>query len=228
MQTKIYKQMIGFVAVGAAVLASGSATAVPLTFAFTGEVTGVAHHNAGIFAANFAVGDPITGKFTFESTALPLGTAPEQAAYPATFSATVSGHDFGGPAEYRIFNDIPPRGDGFQINNDDGTFTGPVLGGLVPTTFFIQFVGMPPSTLADTSLVVDPVSIFPLYDPFYAPHGLRMDNPADGAYGLLTFSVDNLTRVPDSGGLSLLGIGMLALLGFERLRGQDKLISREA
>ena len=211
------KRIIGFTAVMIAALVGGSATASTLGFNFSGHVSGVADDSSGTFGANFAAGDSVTGQFVIDTTAAPSGISLHYASYPASFSATVSGQNFGGPAEYRIFNDDPGAGDGFSIINEVGTYSAPALGDLVPRTFFIQFLGMPTTTLSDFSQVTDPVSLFPLYSPAYAPHGLRLDNSADGSFGLLYFTVDSLSAVPESGGLSLLGLGIFALICYRRV-----------
>ena len=173
--------------------------------------TAVFDDPTGTFAGAFAVGDPVSGQFSFDSGAIASATFPNYAAYPAAFSATVSGQAFSGPAEYRIFNDDPTGGDGVSVINETGTYTGPSLGDLVPSTFFVQFLGMPTTTLTDFSLVTDPVSLVPLSDPLNAPHGLRMESSHDESFGFLYFTIDSVTTAPDSGGLSLMALGLIAL-----------------
>jgi|GEM_PF-4398766 len=173
------------------------ASAAPITVEFSGVVTTIISDDSGnFFTSAFAIGDPVSGSWTFDSGALPTSSAADLAIYPASFKASVNGLLFSGPAEYRIFNDSGVD-DGFSMINEKGTYTAPVVGPLIPRTFFVQFVGMPVGTLADTSLVLDPAALFPLATNI-APHGLRLDHP-DGSFGGLYFSVDSLKIVPEPG-----------------------------
>lgn len=190
-----------------------SATAIShatiLTFSFQGQVSGVLDDNSGTFGANFSVGDPVNGFWTFDTAATQNPVPPSFSFYDATFSATISGKTFSGVAEYRIF-DNGPGGDGFSVINEIGTYSSPALGPLVPSTFFVQFLGMPTTTLSDQSIVTNPAALFPLYDPNYAPHGLRL-NGRDGSFGLLNFTIDSVNPVPEptTAMLLLTGLGIM-------------------
>ncbi|HEY8994709.1 MAG TPA: VPDSG-CTERM sorting domain-containing protein [Lacunisphaera sp.] len=196
----------------------GSAQADPVTFHFSGQVSAIIHDDiANTFSANFAVGDSVTGSFSFDTSASGTVIFPYLESYPASFNAYVNGHHFFGGAQYRIFND-GPGGDGFSIVNEDGSYSAPALGTLVPSTFFLQFLGMPTSTLSDLSLVTDPAALVPLADPWYAPNGLRLYNRSNSDdYGALYFTIDSVKAVPDSGAtLALLGSTLLGIAALRR------------
>jgi MYXO-CTERM domain-containing protein len=202
-------------AVFAAALASVPAEGAAITVEFSGTVTAIISDDSGnFFTSAFAVGDPVSGSWTFDSAALPFSSAPDLARYNASFKASVNGLAFSGPSEYRIFNDTPGGDDGFSMINETGTYTAPVLGPLTASTFFVQFLGMPVGTLADTSLVLDPAALFPLATN-YAPHGLRLDHP-DGSFGGLYFSVDSLKIVPEPGTWALAAAALAGLAVMRR------------
>ncbi len=175
-----------------------TAAAAPVTVYFTGSVSNlIADDSSNTFSANFAVGDPVSGSFSFDTTSAAISTSPDLAIYPASFMVKIGKTSWSGPAEYRIFNDAGAGGDGWSIINEDGTYTGPSLGPLVPRTFFIQFLAMPNSTLPNTNLVANPAALVPLADPNYAPNGLRLDN-RDGTFGALYFTLDSVS-IPEPG-----------------------------
>ncbi len=195
-------------AAAALTFACAAAQAVPLTFGFTGKVTGIlSDDSSGTFGANFSVGQDVTGSWTFDSGAVGLPRLPYLTSYDSTFVVTIGSRTFSGNSEYRIFDD-GPGGDGFSVINESGTFAIPPLGPLTATTFFVQFVGMPASTLASQALVLNPAAIAALANPNYAPNGLRLDNP-DGTWGGLYFSA---AVVPEPASGALLA-GGLALVG---------------
>ena len=184
-----------------------------LSFDYSGQVSAIHDDLAGTFSSNFAVGNSINGTFTIDTNATgSLLISPYLKSYPISFTADINGHDFYGAAEYRIFNN-GPGGDGFSIINEHRDYVAPVLGNLVPRTFFIQFLGMPTTALTDLSLITDPVSLVPLANPSYAPNGLRLDNKANpDDYGALYFTVNSVRAVPDTAStIALLGISFLGL-----------------
>ncbi|MDX2179123.1 MAG: PEP-CTERM sorting domain-containing protein [Bryobacteraceae bacterium] len=194
---------------------NASANAAAITVEFSGTVTTIISDDSGnFFTSAFAVGNSVSGSWTFDSGAVPLFTTPNFAAYPASFKATVNGLAFSGPSQYRIFNDDPGGNDGFSMINETGTYTAPVIGPLTASTFFVQFLGMPVGTLADTSLVLDPAALFPLATN-YAPHGLRLDHP-DGTFGGLYFSVDSLKIVPEPATWALAAAALAGLAAMRR------------
>jgi hypothetical protein len=166
---------------------SPAAQAVPLTYYFSGQVTSLSDDNSGTFASTFALGQAVSGSWTFDSAATGTSILPYATSYASTFTVTIGTQTFSGVSEYRIFDDAPGGGDGFSVINEAGTYSAPALGPLTPRTFFLQNLGMPTSTLASQALVLDPAAIAGLASPAYAPNGLRLDNP-DGSYGLLYFS----------------------------------------
>ena len=199
-----------------AILAAGGAQAAPLQFNFSGQVSAIiSNDSSGTFGLNFAVGNLVSGFWAFDSTAAEL--IPGSGRYPASFSATLNGKTFSGPAEYRIF-DNSSSGDGFSAINETGTYTGPSLGPLLPRTFFIQFLGMPNSTIANLNLIADPVALIPLSTPV-APHGFRLDNP-DGTFGGLYFTISNVSRTPEPGTAVLMTAALSALALWNRRRKQ--------
>jgi len=179
--------------------------AAPLTFDFSGTVTTLlSDDSSGTFGANFSVGQSVAGSWTFDSTAVGVPSLPYLTSYSSTFVVKVGAHTFSGSSEYRIFDD-GPGGDGFSVINETGTYAIPALGPLTARTFFVQFLGMPTSTLASQALVLDPAAIASLANPFYAPNGLRLDNP-DGTWGGLYFSA---AVVPEPTSGALLACGLL-------------------
>ncbi|TPW13562.1 MAG: hypothetical protein FD130_1546 [Halothiobacillaceae bacterium] len=172
------KMNIASAALVAAALFVSTAEAAPvLTYNFSGSVSSIiSDDNSGTFGANFSVGDAV------DAAAAQNALLPYASYFDSTFNAIVSGKSFSGSAQYRIFNDAPGGGDdGFSVINESGTYSAPVLGPLVARTFFIQFLGMPTTTLSDLSIITDPASLASLANPAYAPHGLRLDNP-DGSF----------------------------------------------
>lgn len=205
----------------AVVLSASAVSAAPiLTFTFSGKVsTIISDDGSGTFGANFAVGDAVTGSWTFDAAATQNPILPYASAYDATFSVTISGKTFSGGAEYRIFDDAPGGGDdGFSVVNETGTFTGPSLGSLQPRSFFLQFLGMPTTTLLNQNIVTNPDVLMPLANPTYAPHGFRLDNPRDETFGGLYFTIDSVRRVPEPSTLWLMLLGVVVMVGYVRWR----------
>jgi len=200
--------------------ASAVSLASPLTFTFQGQVSSIiSDDSSGTFGANFAVGDSVSGSWTFDTTATQNPLLPYASYYEATFNAIVSGKNFFGAAEYRIFDD-GPGGDGFSVINETGTYTAPTLGPLTPSTFFVQFLGMPTTTLSDQSIVTNPAGLFSFYNPSYAPHGLRLDNP-DGSYGGLYFTISSVNQVPEPSTGLLLLMGLAGMVWAVRRRASE-------
>lgn len=209
------KMNIASAALVAAALFVSTAEAAPvLTYNFSGSVSSIiSDDNSGTFGANFSVGDAVSGSWSFDAAAAQNALLPYASYFDSTFNAIVSGKSFSGSAQYRIFNDAPGGGDdGFSVINESGTYSAPVLGPLVARTFFIQFLGMPTTTLSDLSIITDPASLASLANPAYAPHGLRLDNP-DGSFGGLYFTIDSVTPgipEPSSYLLIVAGLGLTA------------------
>ncbi len=183
---------------------------------FQGQVSSIVRDdNNGDFGNTFSVGNAVSGYWEFDAAAAGTNFAPFLTAYPATFSVTINGQTFSGPADYRIFNDSPFNGanDGFSVINESGTFSSPSIGSLVAETFFFQALGMPTTTLNDLSIVNNPGALFPLANPGLAPNGLRLHNrEQSGDYGLLYFTINSMETVPEPSTLTLLfgaGIGFL-------------------
>jgi len=201
--------MFGVAAVMSVLSVGAVSLASPLTFTFQGQVSSIiSDDSSGTFGANFAVGDSVSGSWTFDTTATQHPLLSYASYYDATFNAMISGKAFSGAAQYRIFDNSPGGDDGFSVINETGTYTAPALGPLTPRTFFVQFLGMPTTTLSDQSLVTNPAGLFSLYNPSYAPHWLRLDNP-DGTFGGLYFTISSVTPVPEpsTGLLLLAGLG---------------------
>jgi hypothetical protein len=208
---------------GAACFAWASpAQAAPVTVAFAGTISSIlSDDSSGAFGAAFAVGDAVSGTFTFDSAAVGVpAVGLNLTAYAATFSADINGVKVGGSTDYRIFNDAGPAQDGWNIVAENGAYaidpTTPV-GTLTASTFFLQFVGMPEATLADEGLVLNPAALTPLANLSYAPHGFRFDN-RDGTFGGAYFNISSVTVVPEPGGLLLVALAG-ALAAAVRRRG---------
>ncbi|HWA29221.1 MAG TPA: hypothetical protein VG734_26460 [Lacunisphaera sp.] len=199
----------------------GSARADMLTYNFSGQVSTILHDDsANTFSSTFAVGNAVNGTFTIDTTASGTPLLPWVTAYAASFTLNIDGQLFSGSAQYRIF-DNASDGDGFSIINESGTYSSPALGNLVSETFFLQYLGMPTSTLSDQSLIPDPTALIPLANPLAGPHGLRLHTRGGDAedYGALYFTVDSVTGVPDSGAtVGLLGAALLSLGVLQRRR----------
>ena len=197
----------------ATVLAPAVAQASPITVNFSGVVTSVGDDGSGLFASTFAAGQAVQGSWSFDSAATGTQQLSYDTSYPATFSVTIGGQTFGGDIEYRIFDDAGAGGDGFSIVNEDADYSVPVgLSPLVASTFFLQMLGMPTTTLSGQGLVTDPAALWNLANPSYAPNGLRLDNPTDGSYGLLYFAVTDMSNaVPEPGTVPLVAGALLAL-----------------
>ena len=203
----------GLAMAAAAVLAPCAAHASPITVNFSGVVTSVGDDGSGLFGSTFAAGQAVQGSWTFESTATGTQQLSYVTSYAATFSVSIGGQSFGGDIEYRIFDDAGAGGDGFSIVNEDADYSVPAgLSPLVARTFFLQMLGMPDTTLSGQGLVTDPAALWPLANPAYAPNGLRLDNPANGSYGLLYFAVTDMANaVPEPGTAPLVAGALLAL-----------------
>lgn len=210
---------INSLALTAMLMAAPAVHAASITVAFDGEVRAIlSDDSSGTFSSNFSVGDTVSGSWTFDSAATGTPLNPNATWYASSFEVTIGSHTFSGSSEYRVF-DNASGGDGFSVINEDGTYiTPPGLGPLESRTFFLQFLGMPTSTFSGQSLILDPNAISSLYDPLYAPSGLRLDNP-DGSYGLLYFTA--ATSVPVPAAVWLFGSGILALAGMARRRKLD-------
>ena len=104
-----------------AVLGTGPAHAVPVTFSFAGSVT-----NDPFGLSSF--GAPITGSYTFDSTATDAIANPNTGSYPSTglvfgFAANVDGTDYAVPGTLtvNIANNIGV--DQYGVIATDGTLT---------------------------------------------------------------------------------------------------------
>lgn len=197
--TGFMRSLIG-AAVASALWHPGHAVASVHRFQFEGLVTGlIGDDSDGTFGANFAAGDPVSGWFAFEGNSTPTDFLPGIQTVPARFEVNISGRLFAGPARYGIFDDVQGAADGWALSNsphETGAYSMPPLGRLMPGTFFLQFLGMPSATWTAPGLVTDPHAYWQLYDPFYAPHGFRLDHP-DGSWGGLYFSVTRVNAVPE-------------------------------
>lgn len=190
-------------------LAAPAAQAAAVSFNFAGSILAlIADDSSNTFSANFAVGDAVSGTFSFDTDALGVDIFPGTLrTYASSFNATISGHAFSGASEYRIFNNAPGGDDGFSIINETGSYSAPTLGPLQARTFFLQFLGMPVGTLADLDIVTDPAALFSLATN-YAPHGFRLDSTRDDSFGGAYFSITSVTRVPEPGSWSLVLLAM--------------------
>jgi hypothetical protein len=187
-----------------------TADASLLSFEFSGHVSTIlSDDSSGTFGASFAVNDPVQGTWFVDTTAAANPLLPTIQYYDTFFGVTIGAHSFMGPAQYRHFDDDPTGGDGFSVINEDGFFAGPFLGPLMPRTFFLQFTGMPGSTLSGFDLITGPQSLLP--QATFALHGLRLDSALDGSFGALYFTVDSLQQVPEPGTVLLLALAVLGL-----------------
>lgn len=199
--------------------AASLAQAAPVTFNFSGVVTAVGGDGSGLFASTFSTGQAVEGSWTFDTTATGTSLLSYVTAYAASFSVNIGGQTFGGTGQYRVFDNAGAAGDGFSVNEEGGGYSVPAaLSPLVASTFFLQMLGMPDDTLASQDLLLNPGALWPLANPSYAPNGLRLDNPNDGSYGLLYFSVTELSNAVPEPGTAALVAGALLACGAARRR----------
>jgi hypothetical protein len=189
-------------------LTAPAAQAAVVSFNFAGTISAlISDDSSHTFSANFAVGDAVSGSFSFDTGAAGVEVFPGTLkTYASSFAATVSGKAFSGASEYRIF-DNSGSGDGFSIINETGTYSAPVLGPLVARTFFLQFLGMPIGTLSDLDIIADPSALFSLATNV-APHGFRLDSTLDNSFGGAYFNITSVTGVPEPGSGALAALGL--------------------
>ena len=157
-----------------AVLGTGPAHAVPVTFSFAGSVT-----NDPFGLSSF--GAPITGRYTFDSTATDAIANPNTGSYPSTglvfgFAANVDGTDYAVPGTLtvNIANNIGV--DQYGVIATDGTLT---------LELFFE-------DATQTSLATDALALTPPALGDFTSRQFRLFSPDAEFFG----SVDVLTFTP--------------------------------
>lgn len=202
------KQMVVGLLFLAVIPASHSAI---LTYSFDGEVTSIANDDStGVFGSTFSAGQAVHGTYTIDTASFGFLIRPTFALYVgSSFDVMIGGQHFYGSAAHRVFNDDAgfTNTDAFSIINETGTYASPMIGNLVSSTFFIQFLDYTKTALSNTGQVLSPnISDFGTQI-----NGLRLDNRNDANdFGNLYFSIRSLHQVPEPTSLSLLGLGFAA------------------
>ena len=199
---------------------ASSASAVPITFAFTGEV--VALSNEAVDGP-IAIGDPISGQFSFESSAANTSTDPEQGAYASllrvSFSFGVYSNGYDEPPQrittVVVANDraigIPSNVRDSYLVQTQGRPGGPLLNGLELREFHFQLTD-PTATAFDSldqPLTPPPLDAFTVEDvgtSFITVGFASAGRPFSQVRGRVT----SLTLVPEPGSGTLLALGLLA------------------
>jgi hypothetical protein len=217
---------LGRLAIGclAPTLVATAAGAIPITFEFRGEVTELVDPTGAIASSQFdaAAGDPIVGRFTFDSDA-PGGQ-------PGTGSRFYEMRNDAYGMAFQIagfdFVSMPVSEGGFlQINvHDNVVSSNQILDGYYAFSYIRDAAGLDVFTvhvegLSALNLDVITSTALPTTPPDFSRFEFVRQFRMHASGGIVYGRIDSLTLVPEPGTASLLVFGLLGLRATARRRG---------
>lgn len=205
------------------ILASVAApvVATPITFNFSGSVTSVGNN----IASAFAIGDSVSGLYTFESDTIGQPFAPGEindpsiTYYPSAlyaFQAAIGSYEISlGSGEQRIFVMDNEAGIRDRYIVEMFTPTGASVNGLAPYGLFLQFQDNSASAFGSGALPLLPIDL----SSFSSSDGV-LDFLSGGTdlQNRVQFRLNSVTAVPEPETLSLLFASLVATALFARRR----------
>lgn len=193
--------------------------ASPVTFDFTGTVTGVGSDDLGL---GVAVGTPITGSYTFDSSASNVRPPGGSASYqmggsPYGFTALILGHPFGTSdfLAVNVVNNNPD--DEYGILACAGGLSGCSASGDTYLVFNWLLTDSTRAAFSSTALPLTPPSPAAFQTNFFELDNLTASGALESVQGrITTLSQPSEVVVPEPGALLLLGSGFGALAFAQR------------
>lgn len=145
-------------------VAVSSANATPVTFSFTGTVTGVSANVAGTFNTT----QTLSGSYTFESTSADLNATPSLGVYAVlvanSLSLSIGGYSAGqvGPSNASdvVVVELPPLiSFDFYSGQWNGNVSGAPVGSLTPRSFSFNLIDSTATVFATEALPGGPPSL---------------------------------------------------------------------
>lgn len=190
------------------VLTISPANAAPITFNFTGAVSGIGTQ-INPSGGPFSLSQAVTGSYTFDSSTSNTG-----AGNTGTYSGTLSSFNVtigtyvaslaAGANSIVVTNPINSINDSYRVL---GLFSGDSVNGNAPASFELELKG-PSSSFSNVLLPTTPPSVSS-----FATKEFRLLFGNGAASRVLTVTVSQLTAVPLPAAVILFGAGLVALAG---------------